>query len=1192
MLTLRLTQIPRGEAAYGVQLTLAGPDLHRQIDLPDRNLFLNEQDQEDMRWYFEDYLQNPFDPAPTIANRIEQRLAQFGRELFDSVFRANDDARDAWKEVSAQLHTTRFEVVTPAREAQPIPWELLLEPETNNHLALRCQSFVRVISSVAENQLASSASGAGPIRILLIISRPSDSGEVPFRSVASRLLKSLDGGVFEVDVLRPPTFAKLSEQLSDALANNRPYHVVHFDGHGIYTDPQTLLSNRPAKRRRGYLLFENPEDQTSDLINGARLSEILTQTKVSLLVLNACRSAQSETPAEPGTGATETRARAFGSLAQEVVEAGVQGVVAMRYNVYVVTAANFMADLYAALAQGQVLGEAVTHARKELYEHPQREFAYVSRELQDWSVPIVFESAPVALFKKTTSGADIKSAPTAPDSLPAPPNAGFIGGDDILLDLERAFSAQRIILLHAYAGSGKTATAAEFARWYSATGGVEGPILFTSFERHAPLARVLDTVKTAFGDRLDQRGIDWQALDIAARRDESLRLLNEISTLWVWDNIETVNGFPPGADSLWTTTEQQELTDFLRDAGQTKARFLLTSRHVEAKFLSGLGVWAVPLPPMPMLDRVQLLRAIAEKRGQLPDNVVDWLPLLEYTQGNPLTITVVVGQALREHFKTKEQLDSFVESLRAGERVFDDEPSEGRSRSLGASLSYGFEHSFNDDELRILALLGLFHDFVDVTTLSWMGHQEIGALPLLRDVSRETRIALLTRAANVGLLTSFEGTVEGRGYGIHPALPWFFKKLFDNYYPQSASNDSENSRLQATRAYTAAIGATGVYYHELYYDEGNVDVIEPLKKAEANLHHALKLSLAYSWWILSISVMQGLNTLYDHTGAQAEWERLLSEVVPHFVEAESNKALPGREAEWNQITEYRVDLAMKTRRWEEAERLQLVRVEWERDRAAPLLEIPAEQLDKIQRRSINALAVSLSWLASIQKALEKSECIGLYEEAIQFYQRLGERRAESSAAARMGDAYRDLSNDLEQAERWYKHSLQLLDEEDYLARSRRHGDLGSLAYERYDKAQKADLKEEMPVHLEMARQHYEETLRLLDLLPEESASDLAAAHNQLGVIYDTRASTGDVDLALLHYQEAIVYEEELGHLYEAASTRMNIATALSGKGDYAKALLYAREALKNFDSYGERAAEETDWVRQRIEKIEQQMKAN
>jgi len=42
------------------------------------------------------------------------------------------------------------------------------------------------------------------------------------------------------------------------------------------------------------------------------------------------------------------------------------------------------------------------------------------------------------------------------------------------------------VLLHAYAGSGKTATAAEFARWYATTGGIRGPVLFTSFEQHQP----------------------------------------------------------------------------------------------------------------------------------------------------------------------------------------------------------------------------------------------------------------------------------------------------------------------------------------------------------------------------------------------------------------------------------------------------------------------------------------------------------------------------------------------------------------------------------------------------------------------------------------------------------------------------------------------------------------------------------
>jgi len=50
---------------------------------------------------------------------------------------------------------------------------------------------------------------------------------------------------------------------------------------------------------------------------------------------------------------------------------------------------------------------------------------------------------------------------------------------------------------------------------------------------------------------------------------------------------------------------------------------------------------------------------------------------------------VLVGQALRDGLKTKDQVESFVLKLRAGEVVFQDEVSQGRSKSLGASLSYG-----------------------------------------------------------------------------------------------------------------------------------------------------------------------------------------------------------------------------------------------------------------------------------------------------------------------------------------------------------------------------------------------------------------------------------------------------------------------------------------------------------------------
>ena len=76
-------------------------------------------------------------------------------------------------------------------------------------------------------------------------------------------------------------------------------------------------------------------------------------------------------------------------------------------------------------------------------------------------------------------------------------------GDETLYALDRAFDLHRIVLLHAYAGSGKTATSAEFARWYALTGGVEGPVLLTSFERRLPLARVLDQ-KPDFGGAIEQ----------------------------------------------------------------------------------------------------------------------------------------------------------------------------------------------------------------------------------------------------------------------------------------------------------------------------------------------------------------------------------------------------------------------------------------------------------------------------------------------------------------------------------------------------------------------------------------------------------------------------------------------------------------------------------------------------------------
>jgi hypothetical protein len=385
---------------------------------------------------------------------------------------------------------------------------------------------------------------------------------------------------FDLDVLRPPTFARLGHVLRAARDRGRPYHVVHFDGHGTWTDLSQVAGGAvrlsplhygdPRPGAHGYLLFEEP-DAPDNLryVNGPQLGDLLTETGVPVLVLNACRSAHAAlatTPEEAArqvevtAGDPHARVRAYGSLAQEVVDQGVAGVVAMRYTVYVVTAARFVAELYASLLAGHRLGEAVSRGRQYLAEDPNREVELRPLSLQDWMVPVVYEATPLPVVTAPTTGQLTITVPQAvtgqqeleaETNLPSPPEVGFYGRDETLLALDRAFDTQQSVLLQAFAGAGKTATAAEFARWYQRTGGLayqggDGRILFTPFTRYQPLARVLDQVGQVFGDDLEAQRVPWGALDDRQRREVALQLLRQVPVLWIWDNVEPVAGFPEG----------------------------------------------------------------------------------------------------------------------------------------------------------------------------------------------------------------------------------------------------------------------------------------------------------------------------------------------------------------------------------------------------------------------------------------------------------------------------------------------------------------------------------------------------------------------------------------------------------------------------------------------------------------------
>ncbi len=512
------------------------------------------------------------------------------------------------------------------------------------------------------------------------------------------------------------------------------------------------------------------------------------------------------------------------------------------------------------------------------------------------------------------------------------------------------------------------------------------------------------------------------------------------------------------------------------------------------------------------------------------------IALLRFTDGNPLTITVLVGQALRNGLKTKAQIGAFVADLRAGAAKFDDEASEGRTRSLSASLGYGFEHAFSQDERGVLALLHFFQGFVNIDMLRTMGNPAADwCVPTIHGLTHEAGVALLDRAVEIGLLTS-----HGDGYyTIHPALPWFFKNLFDEHYPEGGAPDTANSVLRpspllATRAFVETMGALGNHYAE-QFQGGNRDVIAALSAEEANLLHARHLARTHGWWDRVTSGMQGLRTLFEHTGRWVEWVRLVNEMVPDFVDLSTDAPLPGREEQWTLVTEYRVNLLREARQWTEAERLQRVRVDRARLTAEGVVGSPGERttlvdwlktadpnLDDAQRHAIRTLAVSLEGLGQIALELQSANCVAAFEESLALSEQIGDQAGAATSAVAIGDAYMNIRaiRALAKAEHWFRRSLDMHPEHARQGRTISLTRLGGVAMSRFMEARDADKPEaELMRHLNMALQSYSQALQEF---PQYAVREQALTHNALGAIY---RHIGDIDQALTHYRQAIHYLE-------------------------------------------------------------------
>ncbi|HEY6392604.1 MAG TPA: CHAT domain-containing protein, partial [Bryobacteraceae bacterium] len=494
----------------------------------------------ELAWYLERYINWPSGVFQQRAQQVEQKLPVWGRELYDEL---PSEALQAWeaapsgqerrftikvyKDVFNATAERQKEADEAATELLALPWELIRD---KRGFLFQGANAVRVRRTLPSRDSHAAVATKPPLKVLLVSPRPEDESAryIDHRASARPLVEALSklGELAEFKLLMPPTFAALEQELK-----HDKYHVVHFDGHGVYD----------RKHGLGELCFENPEDsglleqRRSHLVPADQIAAVVRDHRVPLFFLDACQTAKAvEDPSA--------------SVAGKLLESGVASVAAMSHSVLVETTRRFVSEFYPALLSGKRVGQAMLAGQSALQANPFRGKVFTGDlNLQDWFVPVLFQEEQDLPLIREVPAAQVQAIfarqqKLALGDVPVEPDYGFVGRSRELLKAERALESQRYVVLQGEGGEGKTTLAAELARW----------LVLTQRFRRAAFVKMDedgDRRKTLFA--IGEQLVPDYISRAERNPDEALKLieraLEEDATAIVFDNMESV--LPPAAGS-------------------------------------------------------------------------------------------------------------------------------------------------------------------------------------------------------------------------------------------------------------------------------------------------------------------------------------------------------------------------------------------------------------------------------------------------------------------------------------------------------------------------------------------------------------------------------------------------------------------------------------------------------------------